>query len=126
MGELIEGSLVGSEGSPGVEGSGDEIDLDDWVSGGDDVEARLLKIAKQMERDALLIPIGSPVRATMLKDSAAIFGRLLDKQKPNADKGGGLTVAPGGRGGVAVAQIGRDDAVGSYMRMLEGPPVGDE
>lgn len=89
---------------------------------------RLTKIAKQMQEDALLLPRGHQSRGPLLKDAAAILGRLLDKREPNAkpDTGGGLAATPAARGGVAVAQVGRDDAVASYLKLIEGGDEGAE
>lgn len=103
------------------------IDLDEWA-GEDDLTTRLAKIAKQMQEDALLLPRGHQSRGALLKDAANILGRLLDKREPNAkpDSGGGMAATPGRSGGVAVAQIGRDDAVASYLRLIEGGDEGAE
>lgn len=100
------------------------IDLDEWAAEDDveDLTTRLTRIAKQMEQDALLLPRGHMARGPLLKDAAAILGRLLDKREPNAkpDAAGSGLAPPTGRGGVAVAQVGRDDAVSSYLRLIEG------
>jgi hypothetical protein len=118
---------IDASAGDGAEDTEDTIDLDAWAAEGEDLTARLTRIAKQMEDDALKLPRGHIGRGALLKDAAAILGRLLDKQVADAKKDVGVAGAsPVGRGGagVAVAAIGREDAAAAYLRLLEGPAAG--
>lgn len=116
---VIDGSVVDE---PPADDEEDAIDLDDWAAG-DDVEARLLKIAKQMEKDAMAMRPGDALRGPLLRDAANIFWRLAEKGK--VTEKGGLGGVAAGKGGVAVVQSSRDDAVGAYMRLIEAPEGGE-
>jgi hypothetical protein len=113
------------EHDPAVEE--ETIDLDDWVMekcGGDELQNRLMQLGKQMYGDAMALSRNDPVRVTLMRDAANVFSKLIGMRESwKGLSGGGAT--PPARGGVAVAQITRDDAVGSYMRLIEGPG-GDE
>lgn len=99
----------------------EEIDLDDWVAekcGGDELQNRLMQLGKQMYDDSKLLSRNDPMRVTLMRDAANVFSKLIGMRE--AGKGLDTGAKPGARGGVAVAQISRDDAVGSYMRLIEG------
>lgn len=118
---VIEGSV---SAEPPEE---DVIDLDDWVAekcGGDELQNRLMQLGKQMYEDAMALARNDPMRVTLMRDAANVFSKLIGMR--DAGKGGlDAGAKPAARGGVAVAQISRDDAVGSYMRLIEGGGAGD-
>lgn len=104
----------------------EEIDLDDWVAekcGGDELQNRLMQLGKQMYEDSKALPRNDPMRVTLMRDAANVFSKLIGMREAGKALDSGAKGSA--RGGVAVAQISRDDAVGSYMRLIEGPG-GDE
>ena len=102
----------------------EEIDLDEWVvekCGGDELQNRLMQLGKQMVDDSKMLARNDPMRVTLMRDAANVFSKLIGMRE--AGKGVSTGATPTPRGGTAVGQITRDDAVGSYMRLIEGPGV---